>query len=53
MEQKMNRKCTIAAVKMLLRRNEGIIVSETEIDSSLRISENYWKLVDKYKFLKI
>lgn len=44
----VHRKLLIGRVKMLLRKNCGILVSESEIDTSITISENYFILRDKY-----
>ena len=45
---KVHDKLIIGRVKMLLRRNCGIIISESEIDCGITISENYFHLKDKY-----
>lgn len=47
---KVHSKLIIGRVKMLLRKNCNIIVSEHEIDTGLSISENYYILKDKYQF---
>ena len=38
---------------MLLEKNCGITVDESEIDTSLSISENYYYLKDKYSMKSI
>jgi hypothetical protein len=54
MKRGKNKEFIIAGVNMILNKNYNIYISDNqEIDTSLSISENINKLLNKYKYMEM